>query len=151
MARKETSTEDLTLDDTAVNLDKGEVLAVEGASANDIAKLAADESFASDMLEVVFADANENESPVAEVTVNGIYHCYPRNSQAVHNVPRAAVEVLARSKFMRISTEKRLQPDRSEEMVPIAKYSACYPFTVVRDPAGAKGSAWLRGILSQPA
>lgn len=151
MARKEVTTDDIKLDEPAIDLDKGEdaIQQIEVPVCSDLSKLSEQESFMNERLEVFFAEPpSENESPLVEVTVNGRYLCYPRGRSGL--VPRYAVEVIARSKLMRVSTEKRIMSDQTESVVPVTRTSSVYPFTVTRDPSGSKGAAWLRNILSQP-
>lgn len=146
------STDDVTLEDQTIDLDKTrEVGIVEPVVLLDkpLAQLAEEERFMRDMVEVHFAEAmNENETPVIEVTVNGQYFFARRGESKA--IPRYMLEVLARSKVMRVRTERQVQPDGSETMTPRITYTPSYPFTVLSDPAGAKGVAWLKTILNQP-
>lgn len=153
MGKKEVTTDDVTLDASPLDLERGadnikHVAVMLDANLDDVVAM---EAFMQEKMDIFLSEpSSESESPLAEVTVNGRYMPF-RRGEAYSNVPRYAVEALARSRTTRITTEKRLQPDRSEEMVPIQRHTASYPFSVMRDPSGAKGMAWLKGILSQPA
>lgn len=147
------STDDIALDEPKVNLEtlgkEGLVEATVGLD-KPLAKLAEEERFMNEMIEVYFAEpVNEDiETPVVEVTVNGKYF-YCRRGET-RSIPRYALEVLARSKFMRVKTERKLDHEGAETMVPKITYSPCYPFQVIMDPSGKRGVEWLRAIMNQP-
>lgn len=148
------TSEDITLDEGTVNLDKARN---EGAIDTTVpldkplAQLAEQEQFMNDMVEVHFAEpANPDiETPIVEITVNGKYFFARRGESKA--LPRYMLEVLARSKVMRVRTERKVMPDGSETMEPKITYNPCYPFVVISDPAGKKGVDWLRNIMAQPA
>jgi hypothetical protein len=147
------STDDIVLDEPRVDLDKAKSVGViEPVVELDkpLAQLAERERFMEDPIEVYFAEAvNEDiETPVVEVTVNGRYFYAKRGDTKM--IPRYALEVLARSKFMRVKTERKVDHEGAETMVPKLNYSPCYPFQVISDPRGKQGVEWLRGIMNQP-
>lgn len=105
-----------------------------------------DEAFMAQRVEVVFADpSNESEPQFIECTVNGIYFSARRGEQ--RHVPRSHLAVIARSKNHRVTQQKITLPDGSmgykEAVVP----QPMYPFSVVHDPAGARGLTWLRQVM----
>jgi hypothetical protein len=148
------NSDDIKLDEVTPNLDKAKNEGlVETAVALDkpLSQLAEQEQFMNDMVEVNFAEpANPDiETPVVEITVNNKYYFARRGETKM--IPRYMLEVLARSKVMRVRTERTVDTDGAETMVPKITYTPCYPFTVISDPAGRKGVEWLRNILAQPA
>lgn len=152
MSRKEVTSEDIKLDEPVINIaNPGDPIKdVETVSGAELNKIASNESFYNDKITVFFAEpATESESPFVEATVNGKYFCAKRGSEAV--VPRYILEVIARSKTMRVRTERRVAADGSEESVPVTLTTPCYPLSVLHDPAGAKGTDWFKKILAQPA
>lgn len=147
------STDDVTLDEGTVNLDKAKnegLIETTVELDKPLAQLAERERFMHDMIEVYFAEpVNEDiETPVVEVTVNGRYFYAKRGD--TKTIPRYALEVLARSKLMRVKTERKVDHEGAETMVPKTIYSPCYPFQVISDPAGKNGVEWLRNIMAQP-
>lgn len=101
------------------------------------------EAFMAQELEVQISDSGgEDENQYAEVTVNGDRRCIRRGDTGF--LKRYHVEVLAQGKEMRLKQVKVVNPDGSmgyeEKMVP----KVTYPFTVIHDPAGKRGSDWLR-------
>lgn len=152
MARKEVTSDDIRLDEPVINIANPDdpIKDVESVSGAELEKTASNESFYNDRITVFFAEpATESESPYVEATVNGRYFCAKRGSEAV--VPRYILEVIARSKTMRVKTERRVAKDGSEEVVPVTLTTPCYPMSVLHDPAGAKGTNWFKSILAQPA
>jgi hypothetical protein len=101
------------------------------------------EAFMAQELEVQMSDSGgEDENQYAEITVNGDRRCIRRGD--IGFLKRYHVEVLAQGKEMRLKQVKVVNPDGSmgyeEKMVP----KVTYPFTVIHDPAGKRGSDWLR-------
>jgi hypothetical protein len=149
---KEVTTDDLQLDDVSVDLGRAREggLSELEVPVGDLSSLMADEKFMHEKLTVYLADpADENDFPFAVVGVNGVPKSYRRGDS--HEMRRCEVEVLARSKIMRVKTVRRLAPDGSETMEPQVTYTPVYPFSVTRDPSGAKGVEWLKRIMAQPA
>lgn len=112
----------------------------------NVKKALADEAFMAQRVEVAFADpANENEPQFVECTVNGIYFSARRGETRA--VPRSHLAVIARSKQHRVSQQKVTLADGSmaykEKVVP----QPMYPFSVLSDPAGARGVTWLRQVM----
>lgn len=154
MARQqEVTTDDIVIDEVRPDLGKAKdsglieaVVPVQG----DIAKIAKGEKFYQDMLTVFFHEpANENETPLVEANVNERYLCYRRGQDAL--IPRYVLEVIARSKVMRVRTERAVDNQGAETMVTKVNYVPVYPFSVTQDPAGRAGAEWLKNILAQPA
>jgi hypothetical protein len=147
------STDDIKLDDVQVDLDKAKSSGVDEVVVPveaDISKLMKVDAFYAEKVLVAFAEpATENETPFVEANVNGHVFVHRRDMQPVE-VPRIILEYIARAKTMRVRTERKVLEDGSETMVPKVTYSPDYPFTVLHDPSGAKGVAWLKSVLSQP-
>lgn len=151
--KESASTDDIKMDEPNVNLEtlgkEGLIEATVGLDTS-LAQLAEQERFMNDRIEVYFAEpVNEDiETPVVEVTVNGKYFFARRGD--TKQIPRYALEVLARSKFMRVKTERKVDHEGAETMVQRITYSPCYPFQVLSDPRGKAGVEWLRTIMNQP-
>lgn len=108
------------------------------------------EAFMAQEIEVHLADpASEDENQFAEVTVNGDYKLIRRGETAT--LKRSHVAVLAQAKELRMKQTRIVNPDGSmgyqEKMVS----RLTYPFSVIHDPAGRKGSDWLRQQLQNNA
>jgi len=104
------------------------------------------EKFMADELEVQLLDSgSEDENQFVEVKVNNMGYIARRGD--VVNMKRCHVAVLAQAKELRLKQVKIVNPDGSmgynEQMVS----KLTYPFTIVHDPAGRKGSDWLRQQL----
>jgi hypothetical protein len=151
---EQATSDDIKLDEVTPNLDKAKNEGLVETTVpldKPLSQLAEQEQFMNDMIEVNFAEAAnpDIETPVVEITVNNKYFFARRGETKL--IPRYFLEVLARSKVMRVRTERKVAPDGSETMEPKITYTPCYPFTVISDPAGKKGIDWLRTILAQPA
>lgn len=100
------------------------------------------EQFMAQELLVHLLDGAEDEAQFVEVTVNGDYRCGRRGEEIT--LRRSHVEVLAQSKELILRQKKVTNPDGSmgyeEKMVS----RLTYPFSVLHDPAGKRGSDWLR-------
>jgi hypothetical protein len=104
------------------------------------------EQFMAQEIEVLLADAaNDDENQFVEVKVNGDYRIGRRGEMVM--LKRYHVGVLAQAKELRMKQTRIVLPDGSmgyqEQMVS----KQTYPFSVLNDPAGRKGSDWLRGQL----
>lgn len=107
------------------------------------------EAFMAQELEVHIMDAGSEDDPqFVEVTVNGDYRLARRGDTVT--LKRYHVAVLAQGKELRMRQVKIVNPDGSmgyeEKMVS----KQTYPFSVIHDPAGRKGSDWLRQQLRNP-
>jgi hypothetical protein len=108
-----------------------------------------DEAFMHQPLEIHMHEAaSEDEPQFAEVTVNGVYRLIVRGQIAT--VPRAHVAVLANAKQQRLVQTKIVNPDGSMGYQEKAVLRLVYPFSVIHDPAGKRGSDWLRQLLRNP-
>jgi len=151
---EQANSDDIKLDDVTPNLDKAKNEGLVETTVpldKPLAQLAEQEQFMNDLIEVHFAEAAnpDIETPVVEITVNNRYFFARRGESKM--IPRYFLEVLARSKVMRVRTERKVDAEGAETMVPRITYTPCYPFTVIADPAGKKGIEWLRNIMAQPA
>jgi len=154
MAKKETTTDDITLDDIPVDLAKSASAGIEGEVQvpveTDLTKAVENAAFAEDVLTVFLSEPrDESDFQFATVGVNGSVRAYKRGDTV--QMRRKEVEVLARSKISRVQTVRQALSDGSETMVPKISYSPVYPFSVTHDPRGGVGAAWLKNILAQPA
>lgn len=119
------------------------------ADTADMEKLARDEKFMQDILDVTFSEPrDENDFIAVEATVNGVYHAYPRN-QSICKVPRYVMEVIARSRVQRIQTKEAQREDGARTYRQVVTESVTYPFAVINDPAGQKGRRWLQNLLNE--
>jgi hypothetical protein len=110
-----------------------------------------DEAFMAQSVEVMLHEpGSENEPMFAEVTVNGMYRLVPRNGHTV-TIPRMHLGVLCDAKVQRLVQVKGVSADGEMTHREVLKTNLSYPFSVVYDPAGAKGVAWLKQKLSAPA
>lgn len=154
MAKKELTTDDITLDDVSVDpvkTAKSGINELDVPIAADLKKLVAEEAFLSDVLDVYLPEpADENDFPFVFLNVNNIQ---PKNLRRgeTHKLKRYEVEALARAKYTKVRSERRVLADGSETMEQKVSYHPVYPFSVISDPAGGRGTAWLKNILSQPA
>lgn len=111
--------------------------------------LAAYEKFMSEPITIkVHATADKNEPPVADISLHGIRCPIPRERPV--RVPRAFVEVLARSQVRAYSQERDPNPDATEGMRTRRHGGSSYPFQVLHDP-NPKGRAWLQRVMHESA
>ena len=114
----------------------------------DFAKLAADEAFLNEHVEViVHPTTDENQPSQFIVNVNGTNQPIIRGVQM--SIRRKYVEVLARMKETKYTqvTPNPAAPDVSEMR---ARHGLCYPFEVVRDD-NPRGRAWLQHVMAEAA
>lgn len=84
--------------------------------------------------------------PLPEVWNDGIVQRFQRGIEM--NVKRKFVEILARCKPTGY-TQQKVQFEGIDDIINIPHTAVLYPFAVLHDPAGAKGHAWLKGILEE--
>jgi hypothetical protein len=115
-----------------------------------VSKAALDEEYFYRMpIEVHLHDpADESEAAFAEVRVNGELRTMLRGE--TYTIPRSHVAVLAQAKAQRMMQKKIVNPDGSMGYEERMVTRLAYPFSVVHDPAGAKGADWLRQLLKAP-
>lgn len=151
---REVTTDDIKLDEVpqkpGAAKDVGVTGEIEVPVANDFKRAIDDAAFAEDVLTVHLSEPrDESDFEYCVLGVNGVLRTFRRGD--THKIPRKYVEVLARSKIMRVATKRKTLDDGSETMVPVVSYSPVYPFSVTHDPAGGKGVEWLKTIIQQPA
>lgn len=107
------------------------------------------ERFMADVLTIHCHDAGGPEDPMfAEITVNGNYKLVVRGETA--DLPRSHVEVLARAKHIRVIQKKTVDKDGGMGYEEKAVLKHTYPFSVLHDPAGSRGAAWVRQLFQNP-
>jgi hypothetical protein len=108
------------------------------------------EKFMREPVEIHVHEApDENAPQFVEVTVNGDYRLLHRGATAI--VPRSHVGVLCDAKEGRLEQQKVTNNDGSMGYKERVVTKLTYPFSVIHDPSGAKGAAWLRQKLNSPA
>jgi hypothetical protein len=93
--------------------------------------------------------ADESEPAFAEVTVNGERRTLVRGE--TYTIPRCHVAILASAKTQRLMQKKIVNSDGSQGYEERMVSRLTYPFSVIHDPAGAKGADWLRQALKMQA
>jgi len=123
---------------------------VQTVAESDLARVAAEEKFMHDVLEVmVFPTTDPTAPPYAILSVNGQTQPVPRNVPV--KMYRKHVEVLARMRETRITQD--LTPNKEGEitMDALRAHSGLvYPFSVLKDP-DPRGGAWLANIIAERA
>lgn len=111
--------------------------------------LAAAEAFMAERLTIeVHTSTDPNASPLAPVGVNGRLVWFQRGRR-YKNVPRAYVEILARSQSRRFQkSEQVANPMADVQMITRRVTSHDYPFSVQYDP-NPKGKAWLERVIRE--
>jgi len=116
---------------------------------NDAEGLAAYEKFMAEPVVVkIHSTADKNEPPFADLGLNGVPCPVPRERPV--RIPRAFLEVLARSQVRVYTQERNPNPDAAEGMRTQRKTGASYPFQVLEDK-NPKGAAWLRRVMYESA
>lgn len=111
-------------------------------------KIAYEKFMAEPIIIKIHATANQNEAPVAEVGLNGVKINIPREKPV--RLPRAYVEVLARSQFRRYRQVNNPDPTAAEGTSHIRTVGQDYPFEIIEDKH-PKGRAWLQRIMRESA
>lgn len=120
---------------------------------SDMAKLAADDSFMNEPIQVRIAPSiNPNDSPYAAITVSTIGGQTERvviGRGVVTHCKRMHIEVLARLK--QVSYHQRPSPSIDLELGNrlFANTGLVYPFEIISD-ANPRGKPWLENILAEP-
>lgn len=115
-------------------------------AAENLDKLAADEKFMSETVEVMLAETtNENDPDHIVLNVNGVNQPVFRGVWT--KMRRCFVEVLARCKETKYTQiQDKYELDRSELR---ARTAHAYPFQVIdRNP---RGGAWLKAVMAEAA
>lgn len=104
--------------------------------------------FNEDMLTIVIHETeDENAEFLIPVGNNGVPQSILRGQEI--QVKRKFVEVLAHAKAVKIKTPEFVD-NTGGRSIRIDKTSAHrYPFSVIFDPAGAKGQAWLKARMAE--
>lgn len=107
------------------------------------------EAFMAEELEVVMHDpAAETEPDYVELRVNGDYVIVRRDSQHPVKMRRYHVAVLAQSKTSSLRQERYVDGDGFQGYREKVVLRQSYPFAVMHDPSGSRGTAWLRPLVS---
>ena len=119
---------------------------IEGPNAES---LASELAFMEEPIEVIVAESTDEraENPIF-TAVNGVTQFFWRGQP--QTVKRKYIEVLARAKQTDVRTNVMQQHAGAEPINRIDKTTALkYPFQIISDPSGRKGSDWLKRILAQ--
>lgn len=107
------------------------------------------EAFMAETLELHLMEAGSDDEPqFVEVRVNGDYRLGVRGATCF--MKRYHVAVLCQAKEQRLQQKKIVNPDGSMGYQETMVSRQTYPFTVINDPSGRKGSDWLRQQLQNP-
>jgi hypothetical protein len=118
------------------------------AESADFSKLAADEAFMNEMVEImVHSTTDENQPSQFLLNCNGVNQPVVRGINMT--MKRKYVEILARMKETKYTqhTPNPAAPDVSELR---ARHGLVYPFDLIKDN-NPKGRAWLSNVLAEPA
>lgn len=96
----------------------------------------------------IHSTSDKNEPLVADLALNGVRCVVPREKPV--RLPRAFVEILARSQVRNYSQERVANPDATEGMVTKRHVGSSFPFMVLQDK-NPKGQAWLRRVTHESA
>jgi len=125
--------------------DPGPVEKVSETNFVDQAELAA---FMQEPVTIVVAPSTEGGAlEVITPNVNGINQPIVRGKTTT--LKRKYVEALARCRTI-VYDQQVQDPTRPENIQMVERGAMTYPFSVIADPAGEKGAAWLKAILEQP-
>ena len=142
-----------------VQIEPGQLIHVEGAggleeleivNGGDLARLAGEEAFMNDVLQIQVATTTDKMAPpFVYITVNGTANRIrvPRGRKIY--AKRMHVEVLARMRQTDFTQADRnmFDPESGNALIP--SHGLCYPFTVHMDPSPI-GNEWLERILNEP-
>jgi hypothetical protein len=107
------------------------------------------EKFMAEELEIHLMEAGSDDEPqFVEVRVNGDYRMGVRGNSLF--MKRYHVAVLAQAKEQRLQQKKIVNLDGSMGYQEMMVSRPTYPFTVIHDPSGLKGSDWLRQQMKNP-
>jgi hypothetical protein len=107
------------------------------------------EKFMAEELEIhLMEPSGEDEPQFVEVRVNGDYKMGVRGTTMF--LKRYHVAVLAQAKEQRLKQTKIVNADGSMGYQERMVSHTTYPFSVIHDPSGKKGSDWLRQQMKNP-
>lgn len=107
------------------------------------------ERFMAEELDVVLNDpASETEPQFVEIRVNGDYVIARRDSQFPVKMKRYHVAILAQSKTATLRQTKRTDHEGFQSYKEEVVLRQSYPFSVLHDPSGSRGAAWLRPLIT---
>jgi hypothetical protein len=108
-----------------------------------------DERFMAEELEIHLMEPGSDDEPqFVEVRVNGDYRMGVRGNTLF--LKRYHVAVLAQAKEQRLQQKKIVNADGSMGYQEAMVSRPTYPFSVIHDPSGKKGSDWLRQQMKAP-
>jgi hypothetical protein len=98
---------------------------------------------------IVHDTTNETDDPIPHVTVNSVNQYFIRGTKM--NVKRKFVQILARAKRTSFGNEKYTNAVGDESYRYPAHTAPEIQFSVIHDPSGSYGLAWLDGIRAEAA
>lgn len=125
------------------------VQAEEREFGNTIEGIAKYEAFMKEPVVIrIHSTSDKNEPFVADLALNGVRCVVPRERPV--RIPRAFVEVLARSQVRNYSQERVTNPDAVEGMMTKRHTGCSFAFAVLQDK-NPRGQAWLRRVTHESA
>lgn len=120
------------------------ILAAEG-----LGKIAAEEAFMNEILEVeILSSGDENSASCGVLSANGRSQPWFRDTP-IH-MRRMFVEILARCKETKYVPQDPNMANPLSTNIPLGRTAFAIPFSVLHDP-NPKGRAWLAAIKAEPA
>lgn len=124
----------------------------------DLKKIAEEEAFMNDILEIRFVNTGDENAPrVIEVGVNTASRDGTQGGKSVkmgfipgvkYKVPRYVFEVIAHAK--RTTLEQTRDPQDPMKIMHVERHAFFYPFECLADP-NPKGQAWRERVMNSPA
>lgn len=106
------------------------------------------EAFMAEKLEIIVAkDRDPNATPMVQVGVNGRMKLIHRGVRTL--IARSYVERLIRANSVAIHQDTKAVKDPDVFNRLERTSGPDYPFSVLHDPSGAKGRAWLESVSAQ--
>lgn len=95
---------------------------------------------------LVHPSSDKNAKPYLELFVNGIRQNVARGAN--QTIKRKYVEVLARMKLTSYVTQTPIEEGEARNVI-TPSTGLVAPFSVLHDPSGARGAAWLSEVLAE--
>jgi hypothetical protein len=100
-----------------------------------------------ELVVMVHDSTNPVDEPFPEVWNDGIVQRFQRGKE--QTVKRKYIEVLARAKKTVFSQENYKDAQGIDSIRQVPHTALRYPFSVIQDPSGDKGRAWLKKVLAE--